>query len=405
MTRFAYKARKQDGQAASGFMEASSRDDLARKLKGLGLAPTHIDEAAQDAAVRPARSIRARVSVTEMILFNTQLANLISAGITLLMSLKTIGQLVTNVRFKSVIKNLGDRIADGASFSEALIEHPKVFPRLFVSMVRAGEVGGRLSLVLHRYAEYVEQQEEIRQKIKNALLYPSLLLVFGTAVVIFILSFVIPKFVEIFLKSGIQLPFSTRILYDAGQFLRGQWLLLLALLIGAAAVCQVLKRLPASSRFLDGLELSWPVFGSLKRKIYFARFSRSLSTLLASGVPLLQSLETVKGLISNTVIAGAIDRGHKGVESGGALGKLLGESGVFPVDLVQMITVGEESGQLVMMLEKSADFYDAYVDHVIKRLIVLIEPVLIVIMAALVGLIMASVIIPLFDMIKTVHRY
>jgi type IV pilus assembly protein PilC len=270
-------------------------------------------------------------------------------------------------------------------------------------MVKAGETGGQLHLVLERYALYLEQQEEIRRKIQSALLYPMILLVFGIVVIVYILSTVIPKFVDIFFKAGVELPWATMVLYSTGLLFKEYWIFLLLGAVMLTLLLKVVKGTKTGRELFDRAELAMPVLGPLKRKVYLARFSRSLATLLESGVSLLLSLDIVGELLENTILSRAVMEARRRVEDGEPLARPLEKNGQFPADIVQMVTVGEESGRLSEMLSKTADFYDGYIDHAIKRLLVLIEPILVIIMAFLVGIIMASVILPLFDMIKTIH--
>ena len=401
MSVFTFKARTQEGKAIEGQLEAATAEEVARKLKHEGFLPTKISEKKpQSPEWRPGGS---GVDASQMILFNNQLANLIGAGVSLLASLNIISKVVANKRLKEILDQLSHRIASGSSFSESLAEHPKVFAKLFISMVKAGELGGKLSLVLNRYAHYLEVQEEIRQKVKNALLYPALLLSFGVIVIIYILSTVIPRFVDIFFKAGVALPWPTKVLYSTGLLFKDYWGWMLAGLAFLILSIAAFKRTTGGREFFDRLELSVPLIGPLKRKIYMSRFSRSLATMLESGVSLLTSLDIIGEIIENTLLSKAILETRQKVEQGEPLAKPLESNGQFPADIVQMVTVGEEAGQLGHMLNKAADYYDSYIDYTIKRLLVLIEPILIIFMAGLIGLIMASVILPLFDMVKTIR--
>jgi type IV pilus assembly protein PilC len=345
-----------------------------------------------------------RIKAQDIIMFSVQLANMIDAGLTLINSLQIIADQIENKKLKEVVEEVKRAVEGGSSFSEALAKHPKVFSGLYVDMVKAGETSGRLNTVLNRLAVYVEQQEDLRQQVKNALFYPMILVVVGLAVVVMIVSFVLPKFVEIFRKADVPLPLPTQILHSFGMGLIHFWYVYL--LVGWLAVMAVnmYARTSKGGFQVDRLKLRLPVTGPLVRKLIISRFSRTLATLVDSGVPILQSLDVVRGVVANKIIGDVILKARNSVEQGERIEKELRKSGEFPPDMVQMIAVGEETGKLGPMLTKIAGFYDSAVGYSLKKLIALIEPAFIIVLGMLVGLIMASMLLPMFDMIKTVNR-
>jgi type IV pilus assembly protein PilC len=266
--------------------------------------------------------------------------------------------------------------------------------------VKAGEASGKLDMILSRYAAYTEQQLELRQKITGALFYPFLLVLAGIGVTLFIVTTIIPQFAAIFLKVGIQLPLPTFVLYQVGMGIKQFWhsLILLGIILYTAFGYYIST--PFGRLQWDRLILQSPLFGPLFRKVAIARFSRTFGMLVESGVPILQSLDIVREVIGNEVLARVVENTHNAVEKGERISEPLKISGDFPYDMIQMVAIGEETGHLDQMLEKVADFYERSVGHAVKKLTTLIEPLLLVVLGGLVGLIMASLLLPMFDMMK-----
>ncbi|MDP3730517.1 MAG: type II secretion system F family protein, partial [Candidatus Omnitrophota bacterium] len=309
-----------------------------------------------------------------------------------------------NKTLRETIGAVTRQIEGGATLSEALAVHSKVFPKLFVSMIKAGEASGSLDAVLMRYAKFFENQEDIKEKVKGALFYPVILFFFGTAVMLFIVTFIIPQFAQIYVKAGITLPIPTLIVYKAGLMIRSYWYWLFILLIALYALAKLYSRTERGALFIDGLKLNLPIAGLLYRKVSIARFARTLSTLLSSGVPILTALDITKEVAGNKILENIITNVRKYVEKGERLAEPLKVSGEFPPDVIQMISVGEESGGLDEMLEKIADFYDMTVGYAIKKLTTIIEPLFLMIMGVMIGVIMASMLLPIFDMVKTLRH-
>jgi type IV pilus assembly protein PilC len=405
MPSYIYKARDETGRLVRGTLEALSQEDLADKLRGKGCVPTYIQQAASRTGIQ-IENIGGftRIRHEDMIMFNLQLANMLDSGLTILSSLGTISRQVENRKLKEIIEDLGRSIEAGSTFCDALAKYPKVFSALFVNTVKAGEASGHLDTVLNRLAIFLEQQADLRQKIQGALFYPAILLVAGVGVIILVVTFVMPKFVEIFTKADIVLPLPTIILYQTGIALKKFWYIFL---LSTAALILGVRWLVNTERGrwqFDRLQLALPVIGPLVRKVVISRFSRTLATLLDSGVPLLQSLEIVADVSGNKVVGAVVRNVRNSVEEGERLAHPLKISEEFPSDAVQMIAIGEETGQLGKMLNKVADFYDTAVGYAIKKLTALIEPVFLVIMGSLIGFMMASLLLPIFDMVKTIQR-
>jgi type IV pilus assembly protein PilC len=292
----------------------------------------------------------------------------------------------------------------GESFSQALAKHPKVFPDLFISMVKAAETGGDLGGVLNRYAEFAEAQADLRRKIREALYYPIILIVAAIGVIVFMATFLIPKFVEIFDRAGISLPLPTIILYGIGTAIRQFWyLIVLSGVLIVAGLKRYIRTESGKFRF-DNVSLKLPVLGPIVRKICISRFARTLSTLVGSGVPILESLDTVRDVVNNQVLGRVIRQIRQSTEKGERLADSLKVSEEFPPDTVQMISVGEESGNLVGMLSKISDFYDRAIGYSIKKLVASLEPALLLVMGAVVAFTMASMLLPMFNMVKLLRR-
>ncbi len=385
-------------------MEGPSKSEVIERLRKLGFLPTQVAETLGAMGVDSFFNRLRGVGGEEMAMFNVQLANLIHAGIPLLTSFHTLIPQIENRRLRAAVGSVAREVETGQSFSDALLHHPQIFPKLFVSLVQVGEATGKLDQVLARYADYCEQQIELHQKIQGATFYPIILLFASLGVTLFVVTTLIPQFVQIFLKAGVSLPLPTLILYQAGRILQQFWLSFIFSAAALAVGFQYYAGTKAGRFQMDRLKLALPVMGSLYRAAAIARFGRTLGMLVASGVPILSSLEIARDSVGNEVVARAVENARSAVEKGEKVSEPLRVSGEFPADALQMISVGEETGRLDEMLNKIADFYDRAVSHNVKHLTVFLEPVLLVAMGCLVGLIMASLLLPMFDMLKVIRR-
>lgn len=405
MPTFTYKARDAAGKAVSGNMETASKTELMEKLRKMGYMTTKVADGNPGGVefVTILDKLK-RVSPDEMLMFYIQFSNMINSGINILMSLSTLARQTENKVLRSVLGEVAKKIEAGTNLSEAMAPHTRLFSKSFVSMVKAGEASGSLDAVLMRYALFFERQEDMKQKVRGALFYPLILLCFGCIVMLFIVTSVIPKFAEIYVKSGVRLPLPTLIVYRVGTALKNYWYILIGAAVFVFLAVKSFSKTVKGALLFDNFKLRLPVIGPLYRKVVIARFARTLSTLVASGVPILQSLDITKEVIGNEVLSRVVANARSYVEEGERLSEPLRVSGEFPPDVVQMISVGEESGSLDTMLSKIADFYDLTADYAIKKLTTVIEPVFLLIMGGMVGLIMASMLLPIFDMVKTLRR-
>lgn len=404
MPIYMYRARDATGKLVKGTMEVINREELIDKLHKRGCIPTKLTEAIPGIKIETAFYKVTRISIEDMIMFNIQFANMISAGVSILPSLRTLSGQMENEKLRQVISDIANKVEGGDSFSGALARHPRIFPRLFVNIVKAGEASGKLELVLRRYAEFIEYQADVRQKIKGTLLYPILLLCVGVLVTLFIVTFIVPQFAQIFQKMGIKLPLFTLILYKVGTMIKRFWFTFILLTLVAILGIRFYADTAKGRLKIDTLKLKLPIIGPLYRKAAISRFTRTLATLVASGVPILYSLDMVKEVAGNEVLSRVLTDVRNSVERGESLSGPLRMSGEFPADVVQMISVGEDTGNLEGMLSKISDFYDMSLSYAIRKLTTILEPLLLVIMGGMVGFIMASMLMPIFDMIKMLRR-
>ncbi len=404
MFAFNYRARDNTGKLVRGVIDALSLEDVAEKLQGMGYTPVTITEVLAGLKLGQLEWKFRRIKTQDIVMFNIQLANMLNSGLTIISSLDTLQKQNENKRLGEVIGRVSRSVEAGESFSQALVKHPRVFPNLLVSMVKAAEAGGNLGGVLTRYAEFAEAQADLQQKIKEALYYPIILIVAATGIIVFLATVLIPKFVEIFNRAGISLPLPTIILYGMGTAIRQFWyVIILSGVLIVFGLRRYVRTETGKFRF-DKVSLKLPVLGPIVRKICISRFAHTLSTLLGSGVPILESLDIVSDVVNNQVLGRVIRQMRQSVEKGERLAESLKVSEEFPPDTVQMISVGEESGNLVKMLNKISDFYDRATGYSIKKLVASLEPILLVVMGIVVAFTMASMLLPMFNMVKLLRR-
>ena len=404
MLAFNYRARDNTGKLVRGALEGISQEDVAEKLQRMGYAPVTITKIFTGLKLEQLGWNFRRIKTQDIVMFNVQLANMLNAGLSIISSLDTLQKQNENKRLGEVIGCVSRSVEAGESFSQALAKHPRVFPNLLVSMVKAAEAGGDLGGVLNRYAEFAEAQADLQRKIKEALYYPIILIVAATGVIIFLATVLIPKFVEIFNRAGISLPLPTIILYGVGTAIRRFWyVIILSGVIIVLGLRRYVKTETGKFRF-DKISLKLPILGPIVRKICISRFARTLSTLVGSGVPILESLGIVSDVVNNQVLGRVIRQMRQSVEKGERLAESLKVSEEFPPDAVQMISVGEESGNLGGMLHKISGFYDRATGYSIKKMVASLEPILLLVMGAIVAFTMASMLLPMFNMVKVLRK-
>jgi type IV pilus assembly protein PilC len=346
---------------------------------------------------------RGKVSSKVLSQFTSQLSTLVNAGLPLVRCLRILEGQLDAGPFKAVVLAVADDVEGGATLSEALAKYPQVYDRLYVNMVRAGEAGGVLGTILERLAEFSRKRETIRAQIKSALTYPALVLCFAGLILLFVMLFVVPKFESIFASFNTEMPAPTRFLLGLSNVLLSYWYLLIAVPFVLVIVWRLLLRSDAFAWKVDAWKLRVPVAGDLVRKTIVARFARTLGTLLQSGVPILESLAIVKASIPNRVLEDAVSDVHDSIREGETIARPLGESGVFDDLVVNMIDVGEETGQLDAMLLRVADNFEVEVDTAVTTLFKVIEPAILLVMAVLVGFIVVSLFLPIIRIMDTLQ--
>ncbi len=404
MFAFNYRARDNTGKLVRGVIDALSQEDVAEKLQGMGYTPLTITEVLAGLKLGQLEWKFRRIKTQDIVMFNVQLANMLNAGLSIISSLDTLQKQNENKRLGDVIGRVSRSVEAGESFSQALEKHPRVFSNLLVSMVKAAEAGGDLGGVLDRYAEFAEAQADLQRKIKEALYYPIILIVAATGVIVFLATVLIPKFVEIFNRAGISLPLPTIILYSLGTAIRQFWYVIILVVVLIVFGLRRYVRTETGKFRFDKVSLKLPILGPIVRKICISRFACTLSALVGSGVPILESLDIVSDVVNNQVLVRVIRQMRQSVEKGERLAESLKVSEEFPPDTVQMVSVGEESGNLVIMLSKISDFYDRATDYSIKKLVASLEPILLVGMGAVVAFTMASMLLPMFNMVKLLRK-
>ena len=391
MAIFSYKATSRDGVLSGGFIEAMDEAAALERLKSTGVIPLEVKARTEDKRKRFSfRSTRA-----DLVSFTTELSALLGAGLPLDRSLSILAELSEGGEIKRVVQSVVKAIREGNSFSEALQQHPEVFPRLYINMVRAGEAGGVVNVVLEKLNEFLESSKELKDSIVSAMIYPVILLFTGGASVVVLLTYVLPKFTVIFKELGTSLPLPTQILLAVSDVLRSYWWLIIAAVATAWTVFKIYIKSSEGRYKFDALKLK--LLSDIITKIETARFFRTLGTLLQSGVPLLQAMSNAKDVISNKVIATSIDAVSKGAREGKGIAAPLVAAHVFPELALSMVKVGEETGQLDTMLLKVAATYEKSLKASIKRLISFMEPAMILGMGVVIGFIVISMLTAIFS--------
>jgi type IV pilus assembly protein PilC len=403
MPTYVFKGRNRLGEVIVGERMADSREILRQLLRREQVILTSVKEKGREIAVPKIGGGRKKVKAKELAIFTRQFSVMIDAGLPLVQCLEILAQQQENKFFAMVLTQIRQDVEEGSTLSAAMGRHVRVFDQLFVNMIDAGEAGGILDLILQRLSTYIEKIVKLRRDVVSALIYPAAVIVIAVAVIAVIMVFVIPSFQNIFtglLGPGEQLPLPTRIVVGISDFLAGiGGLVILGVIIGTVVGLRAYYKTPKGRRQIDKITLKIPIIGQILRKIAVARFSRTLATLLSSGVPILQSLEITARTAGNTVIEDAIQKVRVGVERGESVVEPLKASDVFPNMVSQMIGIGEQTGALDAMLGKIADFYEQEVDSAIASLLTLIEPVMIGFLGVTIGSIVIAMYLPLFTLI------
>ena len=403
MPQFAYKAKKDDGSVVTGTLQAESERSALDSLGRMGVFPMEIESRTEDKpgakhASSAPRQRAGKVKSGDVALFTRQLSDLMRAGVPLNRGLHTLATQTTNLTLSEVITEIEKQVSGGATLAEAMGRFPKVFNGLYLSMVRAGETGGFLEDVLHRLALFIEKDQELRSRISSSMAYPILLIVIGTFAIAFLMVFFIPRFSEIFRKMGDTLPVTTQMVMAVSYFFRDYWMFAAAGLVVLILAWKKVLATRAGRRMVDKIKVRVPLFGDIVKKNAVSRFTRTLGTLLKSGVAILSALDISKEAMANVVLMEDVDEASAGVKQGKGLAEILRNSRYFPAMVIDMIAVGEESGNLDEVLVNVADSYDIQVERAVRVFIALFEPALLLVMATLVGFIVISMLLPVFSL-------
>lgn len=401
MPAFQYQARDNQGKVTAGTLEAPNAQAAAKQLRAQGLMPTAIQAGSGSArGVAKASGKSGRVRLVDLVVFSRQFATMIRAGLPLIEVLDILAEQSEKASMKNVLRQVQHDVEAGSSLTEALSKHPKVFDTFFVSMVRAGEAAGMLASILDQVAGYQEKIASLQRKIKSAVIYPATVATVATLITVFLLAVVVPVFIDIFDAIEGELPTPTVVTLFISDIIRFHYLKALIVMVVVVVGAFQWYKTPTGRRTLDKLKLKLPIFGPLFLKVAISRFSRTLSTLIKSGVNILSALDIVAATAGNSIVEDAVVQTRTSIQGGESVAQPLADSGIFPPMVTRMIDVGERVGSLESMLSKIADFYEDQVDAAVAGLTSLIEPLLIVGLGLVIGFIVISMFLPLFKMIE-----
>ena len=397
---FKYKAVTQHGQIVEGFFEANSESDVVSMIKGNNNMPISIEmDIGADAQIE---LFSRKVKKRDLAVFCRQFYTMINAGLGIIKCLDILAVQTENKTLKKAITNINEDVQKGFVLSEAMKKHKKIFPTILTSMVEAGEVSGNLDTIMERMAVHFEKENRIENKIKSSMIYPMALIVVSISVVIFMLVAVLPTFVSMFDGSDVPLPGPTQFLINLSESLKTYWFIYGGVLIALVVGFIIFKGSDEGRRFFDNLKLKLPIFKTTTTKIITSRFTRTLSTLMSSGIPLIKAMEVVGRVVNNVIVEERIDAGIDNIRKGVPLSRTIKDVGIFPPMVDSMVKIGEESGELDDLLYKTADFYDDEVEVALQKMTTLIEPILIVGMAVVIGFIVIAMALPMFDVVNTI---
>ena len=402
MPQFKYKARDENGNLVENVVLSESMVDLKQQLKEKGLYLIDAEDADKkssaldlDLGVMFARF--AKVKLKDMVVFNRQFSALINAGVAMMRALTLMADQTDNAKLSKILKQIKSDVEQGTALSDAFGKHPDTFDTLYVSMIRAGETGGVLDEVLNRLAKFLEDRARLVGQVKSAMAYPAIVTFLALIIFFVMLTFVLPKFSQLFGRLGGELPAYTQFLINISEFLRSWWLIvIIAAIVGLVFLFKQVYSTDTGRYHIDKFSLKIPVFGDLFKKVAVARFTRTFGTLVKSGVPILSSLEIVEESAGNAVLAKVVSEVRSEVTQGGTISDPLARSALFPAMVVSMIAIGEETGELDAMLAKIADFYDMEVEAAVNALTSLLEPMMIVVLGGMVGAVIVGMYLPLF---------
>jgi type IV pilus assembly protein PilC len=397
MPVFLWEGKLANGTIKKGEAEADSKAAVQLLLKRQRITATKVK-----AKPKEIKLFRQSVKTKEIVVFTRQFATMINAGLPLVQCLEILSSQQQNPAFKKMLAQIKADVEGGSTFADALSKHPKVFDNLFVNLVAAGEIGGVLDTVLLRLAVYMEKNESLKRKVKGAMTYPIIVLSVAFGVVTVLMLFVIPTFKDMFEQFGAALPAPTQMVVSLSAFFRNYWYAMFGLIIALVIAFKVIAKSEKGRFYIDTIALKLPVFGPLIRKVAVAKFTRTLGTMISSGVPIMDGLDITSRTAGNVIIENAIRSVRTAISEGQSMAEPLGASGIFPGMVVQMISVGEATGAMDQMLSKIADFYDEEVDAAVEALTSALEPMLMVFLGGVIGFVVVAMYLPIFKMASAV---
>lgn len=401
MPVYKYKAIGSGGQAIEGSLSVRSKDEVLAIIRQNGQIPVQVQEYIEGKDIKTL-SVFNRVKIKDIAVFCRQFHSMLNAGVTIINCLDILRQQIENKKLRIVCGDMFEQVQKGMTFHETMQKHKDIFPELLINMVAVGEASGNLDTIMERMATHFEKENKLKSKVKGAMIYPIALAIVATVVVLFLLTFVMPTFVGLFESAGVELPLPTRVVISISNTIKDFWYIIAALLMGAAYAYQRISGIPEVEYYFDSMRLRLPIIGITDRKVLTSRLARTLSTLLYSGMPLLQCLEIISKIMGNKRAEEALLNARDEVRKGINLSVPLKKSGIFPPMLISMVKIGEESGSLDDILERTATIYDDEVEVALERMVKMMEPLMLVIMAIVVGAIVIAMVMPMFNMLQTV---
>ena len=421
MAKFQYEAMNAEGKRVKNEVDARNTDDAVQKIREMGLFPTRVKELGEKkprktgkgaatktaAPGRPARKRGGGIMIggvrhKDLTAFTRQLSTLTDAGIPVVQSLNILEQQMRPCALKNILATVGSDVEGGNSLSEAMSQHPKAFDELYVNMVRAGEAGGVLDVVLQRLAEFREKSARLKRRVIGAMIYPAAVLSFASLILVGIIIFIVPNFMDMFKDLDVELPLPTKMLLVLSDIVKGYLYMLPLVPVGLFGLYKIFRSTQAGKHTTDWVKFRFPIFGAIIRKSSVARFSRTFGTLISSGVPILEALDITRATVGNVILSSAIGTVHESIREGGSIAAPLGQTKVCDDMVVNMIDVGEETGNLDSMLIKIAETYDDEVDVAVESLTSLMEPIMIVGLGLIVGFIVVSLFLPLIKIMQSI---
>lgn len=409
MPNYKYSGVNDKGKNITGTIDAENEKGARAKLRRSGIFPTTLGAEGKGGGLSLNTSVDLgkyfqRVTIEDLALMTRQLGSLLQAGIPLVEALAALAEQTENPKLSSAVSTIRERVTEGTKLSDAMKAYPKIFDTLYINMINAGEASGALELVLQRLGDFTEGQAKLTSRVKSAMMYPILMSVVGGSLMILLLTFVVPKITKRLIGMGKDLPLPTKLLMGISDTLIGYWYIFLIVGVAIYYFTRRFLRSPKGKEWFDQRILKAPVVGKLTRLVAISRFTRTLGTLLASGVPMLAAMEIVRNIITNTVMRQAIETTRDAVKEGASISDTLKRTGEFPPLVIHMLSVGEKTGELEKMMERVADNYDRQIDNTIGTLTSLLEPLMIVVMAGMVAFIVLSVMLPMLQLSDIKHR-